>query len=223
MRQGGRPSSPRTALVTGSSRGLGRVIARRLAADGFAVAVNALVGGDQTEEVVLGIRGEGGIAEAFPADITDERQVVLLVDEIAERLGPVDVLVVNATGPQPEAMVSDVSWQDHLAQLAFFVKSPILLGRAVLPTMQARRYGRIIQIDSEVADRPPAGRSAYVTAKSAQIGLTRSWAAELAPIGHHRQHRRAGLHTSGTPRRCARGDEDRLPRHRSRRTDGDTR
>jgi 3-oxoacyl-[acyl-carrier protein] reductase len=49
--------------------------------------------------------------------------------------------------------------------------------------MTARRYGRIINIDSEVADRPPPGRSAYATAKSAQIGLTRSWAAELAPLG----------------------------------------
>jgi 3-oxoacyl-[acyl-carrier protein] reductase len=80
-------------------------------------------------------------------------------------------------------MVNDVSWPDHLAQLDFFVKSPVLLGGAVLAGMQARRYGRIIHIDSEVADRPPPGRSAYVTAKSAQIGLTRSWAAELAPFG----------------------------------------
>jgi 3-oxoacyl-[acyl-carrier protein] reductase len=49
--------------------------------------------------------------------------------------------------------------------------------------MRARRFGRIVQIDSEVADRPPPGRSAYATAKSAQIGLTRSWARELAPVG----------------------------------------
>ena len=53
----------------------------------------------------------------------------------------------------------------------------------VLPGMQARRYGRIVQIDSEVAHRPPPGRSAYATAKSAQIGLTLSWARELAPFG----------------------------------------
>jgi 3-oxoacyl-[acyl-carrier protein] reductase len=76
-----------------------------------------------------------------------------------------------------------VAWQDHLAQLAFFVKSPVLLGRAVVAGMQARRFGRIVHIDSEVADRPPPGRSAYATAKSAQIGLTRSWARELAPFG----------------------------------------
>lgn len=76
-----------------------------------------------------------------------------------------------------------MAWQDHLAQLAFFVKSPVLLGRAVVAGMQARRFGRIVHIDSEVADRPPPGRSAYATAKSAQIGLTRSWARELAPFG----------------------------------------
>jgi 3-oxoacyl-[acyl-carrier protein] reductase len=79
--------------------------------------------------------------------------------------------------------VTDVAWADHLAQLDFFVKSPVLLGGAVLPGMMARRYGRIVHIDSEVADRPPPGRSAYATAKSAQIGLARAWARELAPAG----------------------------------------
>ncbi len=98
-------------------------------------------------------------------------------------LGPIQVLVVNATGPQPEAPLSEVDWQDHLAQLSFFVRSPVLLGRAVLPAMRADRFGRIIQVDSEVADRPPPGRSAYATAKNARIGLTRSWARELAPSG----------------------------------------
>src|SRR5215831_9435705 len=173
----------RVALVTGSSRGLGAVIARRLAEDGFAVAVNGRRSDGQAQEVSRAIRGDGGVAEAFGADITDEQQVAELIAAITSRFGPVDVLVLNATGPQPEAPVTDVAWSDHLAQLNFFVKSPVLLGRAVLPAMQARRYGRIVQIDSEVADRPPPGRSAYATAKSAQIGLTRSWARELAPFG----------------------------------------
>ena len=109
--------------------------------------------------------------------------MVALVAAIAERLGPVEVLVLNATGPQPEAPLDDVAWADHVAQLEFFVKSPVLLGRAALPAMRERRFGRIVQIDSEVADRPPPGTSAYATAKSAQIGLTRSWARELAHLG----------------------------------------
>jgi 3-oxoacyl-[acyl-carrier protein] reductase len=173
----------RVALVTGSSRGLGRSIALRLARDGFAVAVNGRRGDGQVREVADAIRDVGGLADDFVADVTDERQVTELVAAIADRLGPVEVLVVNATGAQPEADLTDVAWEDHLAQLDFFVKSPVLLARAVVPGMQARRFGRIVHIDSEVAHRPPPGRSAYVTAKSAQIGLTRSWARELAPSG----------------------------------------
>jgi 3-oxoacyl-[acyl-carrier protein] reductase len=173
----------RVALVTGSSRGLGRSIALRLARDGFAVAVNGRRGDGQVREVADAIRDVGGLADDFVADVTDERQVTELVAAVADRLGPVEVLVVNATGAQPEADLTDVAWEDHLAQLDFFVKSPVLLARAVVPGMQARRFGRIVHIDSEVAHRPPPGRSAYVTAKSAQIGLMRSWARELAPSG----------------------------------------
>ena len=177
-------SRPRVALVTGSSRGLGAAIARRLARDGLAVAVNGLREDGKVVEVAASIREAGdGAAVAFPADVTDERQVSELVAAVGDVLGPIQVLVVNATGPQPEAPVSEVDWQDHLAQLSFFVRSPVLLGRAVLPAMRAARFGRIIQVDSEVADRPPVGRSAYATAKNAQIGLTRSWARELAPFG----------------------------------------
>ena len=173
----------RVALVTGSSRGLGSAIAQRLADDGFAVAVNGLSEDSPLAQVVDAIRAGAGVAEAICGDVTDQRQVAELVAAATDRLGPVDVLVVNATGPQPEAPLSEVTWEDHLAQLDFFVKSPVLLGRAVIPGMRSRGYGRIIQIDSEIADLPPPGRSAYATAKNAQIGLTRAWARELAPSG----------------------------------------
>lgn len=177
------PSARRVALVTGSSRGLGAAIARRLAHDGMAVAVNDRDGGAEALAVVGAIADDGGVADAFAADVRDERQVARLAEEVAGALGPVDVLVLNATGPQPEAPLDEVAWEDHLAQLEFFVKSPVLLGRALLPGMRARGWGRIVQIDSEVVDSPPPGRSAYVTAKSAQIGLARAWARELAPWG----------------------------------------
>jgi 3-oxoacyl-[acyl-carrier protein] reductase len=120
---------------------------------------------------------------AFIADVTNERAVAELVAAVEASLGTIDVLVLNATGPQPEGPVTVVTWEDHLAQLEFFVKSPVLLGQAVLPGMTAKGAGRIVQIDSEVVDVVPALRSAYVTAKSAQIGLTRSWARELAALG----------------------------------------
>ena len=174
---------PRVALVTGSSRGLGSAIARQLARDGLAVAINSLHGDGLADDVAAEITEAGGIAGAFHGDVTDEQRVKAMVAEITDRLGPIEVLVLNATGPQPEASIDDVAWADHLAQLDFFVRSPILLGHAVLPGMRSRGFGRIVQIDSEVAHRPPPGRSAYATAKNAQIGLTLSWARELAPFG----------------------------------------
>ncbi|MEV4889059.1 SDR family oxidoreductase [Nonomuraea sp. NPDC055795] len=176
-------SGRRVALVTGSSRGLGSAIVRRLAEDGMAVVVNGPPGDTQAREVARAIRDGGGIADAFLADVTDERQVAELVTAVTTTLGPIEVLVLNATGPQPEAPLLDVTWADHLAQLEFFVKSPVLLGRLVIEQMRTGGFGRIIQIDSEVAHRPPPGRSAYATAKNAQIGLTLSWARELAPDG----------------------------------------
>lgn len=172
---------PRVALVTGGSKGLGRAIARRLAADGLAVAVNDLHADELAPEIDV-IRAAGGTAEAFTADVTDEAQVDALVAAVDATWGPVDVLVVNATGPQPDIAVEHATWDDHLDQLVFFVKSPLLLGRAVLPGMRARGAGRIVHVDSEVADRPPPLRSAYATAKAAQVGLALSWARELAPL-----------------------------------------
>jgi len=172
----------RVALVTGSSRGLGAAIAARLAHDGLVLAVNGSSQG-RVQQIVDRIRADGGTAEGFVADVTDERAVTELVASIRERLGPILVLVLNATGPQPEAPVGAVRWEDHLAQLHFFVKSPVLLVNAILPDMRAAGFGRIVHVDSEVAHLPPVGRSAYATAKAAQVGLMRAWAHELGPLG----------------------------------------
>jgi len=176
----------RVALVTGSTRGLGRTIAERLARDGCAVAVNGLPGDDGLDETVRSIRSAGGVAQAFAGDVTDDAAVAGLVAAVESPdggLGPIDVLVLNATGPQPDIALLETTWSDHLDQLDFFVRSPLLLGRAVVPGMQARGHGRIVHVDSEVADRPPPHRSAYATAKAAQVGIVRSWARELAPSG----------------------------------------
>ena len=156
-------------------------MARRLAADGLAVAVNNRAGGG--EPVVAAIRAAGGTAAEFPADVTDPDAVDGLVAAVTDALGRVDVLVLNATGPQPATPVDELGWADHLDMLAFFVHSPLLLGRAVLPGMRERGGGRIVHVDSEVVDKPPPGMAAYVTAKAAQIGAMRSWARELAPVG----------------------------------------
>jgi 3-oxoacyl-[acyl-carrier protein] reductase len=171
------------AFVSGASRGLGAVIARRLAADGFAVAVNYAKGRAGAERVVTDIREAGGTAAAFGGDVTDEAAVHDMTARVRAELGPVTVLVANATGPQPETPVERLEWQDHLNQLEFFVKSPTLLLRAVLADMRAAGGGRVIQIGSDMFERALPGFSAYNAAKGAQFGLTRTWARELGADG----------------------------------------
>ncbi len=173
------PASAGTALVTGASRGLGAVIARRLAADGHPVAVNYRAGTEAARELVADIRAAGGTAEAFAADVTEETAVTDLVRDVTARLGPVATLVVNATGRQPEQDPTEVTWETHLAQLTFFVNSPTLLMQAALPAMRQRGGGRIIQIGSDVLERALPEMSAYVAAKATQHSLTECWARAL--------------------------------------------
>jgi 3-oxoacyl-[acyl-carrier protein] reductase len=176
-------SDQQVALVTGASRGLGAAIATALGRDGFAVAVNYARNRDAAEAVRSEIVAAGGRAEIFGADVTVEDEVAGLHEAVTAGLGGIDVLVLNATGPQPSIAVDALTWRDVLDQLEFFVKSPLLLTRHVIPGMRERGRGRIIHIGSEVFELGTPGSSAYVAAKGAQLGLTRSWARELGPDG----------------------------------------
>ena len=175
--------SKRVALVTGASRGLGAAMARKLGACGARVAVNYFGSPEKANRVVEDIRRGGGQAEAFKADVRDEGEVENLVRSAQQRFGPIDILVVNATGPQPFIKLEELTWRGCLDQLEFFVKSPLLLTKAVVGGMKQRRYGRIINIGSEVLEKGVPEFSNYVSAKGAQLGLTRSWAMELAKHG----------------------------------------
>ena len=175
--------SKRVALVTGASRGLGAAMAKKLGACGARVAVNYFGSPDKANRVVEEIRRGGGEAEAFKANVTDEGEVEKLVRDVTQRFGPIDVLVINATGPQPFIRLEELTWRACLDQLEFFVKSPVLLAKAVLGSMKQRKYGRIINIGSEVLEKGVPEFSNYVSAKGAQLGLTRSWAMELAKHG----------------------------------------
>ena len=173
--------SGKVALVSGASRGLGAAIARKLAACGARVAINYFGSPQMAQRVRDEVRAAGGTAEVFRADVRDEGEVRALVEQVRRTFGPVDILVINATGPQPFIRIEDLTWRSCLDQLEFFVKSPVLLVQAVLASMKERRAGRIINIGSEVFERGLAEFSNYVSAKGAQLGLTRSWAMELAP------------------------------------------
>jgi 3-oxoacyl-[acyl-carrier protein] reductase len=173
----------RVALVTGASQGLGAAIAKRLGACGAKVAINFHASHDRAHAVCDEINSSGGTAAVFQADVTDEEAVKRLVSEVVQRFGPVDILVVNATGPQPFLPIEEQSWKHCLDQLRFFVKSPLLLLQQVVADMKNHRYGRIIQIGSEVVEVGNAEFAHYVAAKAAQLGLTRSWAKELGQYG----------------------------------------
>ena len=143
-------SDKRVALITGASRGLGAAIALELAAQGLVVAINYLTSGSAADHLCQRIRDGGGQARAFQADVREESDVAGLCAQVLNAFGRTDILVVNATGPQPMLSIEQQTWQSYLDQLEFFVKSPLLLLKQVLPGMRTRRFGRIIQIGSEV-------------------------------------------------------------------------
>src|SRR4051794_35288580 len=175
--------SKRVALVTGASRGLGEAIAVALGACGAKVAVNYFASPEKAERTVKLVKKAGGDAQAIKADVREEGEVARMVQEVMGRFGPVDILVPNATGPQPFVPLEKLTWRACLDQLEFFVKSPVILAKAVVPGMKQRRWGRIINIGSEVLEKGVPEVSNYVSAKGAQLGLTRSWAMELATFG----------------------------------------
>lgn len=174
-------SQSRVALVTGASRGLGAAIAARLARDGASVAINYLGNRDRAEALVRDIEGRGGRAGAFQADVTNPDAVKRLIREVAGVFGDVEILVNNATGPQPERPLEEYEWHDFQEQIDFFVKAPVLLVKEAIGSMKRVRWGKIVNIGSEVSEKCRADFSTYIAAKSAQLGLTRAWAMEFGP------------------------------------------
>ena len=173
----------RVALVTGSSTGLGKATARCLGMAGAKVAVNFSSSRARADESLAELRDAGITAELFQADVTSETEVDAMFSAIEKSLGPVDVVVVNATPAQPLKSIEEYDWAFYQQMLDFFVKSPYLLARRALPGMKSRCHGRLINITSEVFHLGVSPFSAYVAAKGGQTGWSRSMAHELAPHG----------------------------------------
>src|SRR5262245_10524088 len=171
------------ALVTGSSTGLGKAIALTLGRAGAKVAFNYANNQGRAERTFAEFRQAGGDGILVRADVTAPDGVELLFRETEARLGKPDILVPNATCEQPLKPIEEYDLDFYQSMFDFFVKSPFLLTKRGLAHMKQRKWGRIINITSEVFQRSVGKFSAYVAAKGGQIGWSRSMATELAPFG----------------------------------------
>jgi 3-oxoacyl-[acyl-carrier protein] reductase len=173
----------RVALVTGSTRGLGRQIAIDLAQAGARVAMNYTNDGPVAEAAFDHLQSISNDCCLVAGDVTDAGSIEATTAQIREKLGPIEILVLNATCAQPQLPLEQYEWEFFEQMHDYFVKSPVLLTKACLPHMKQRRWGRIIHITSEVFALGVPNFSAYVAAKGGQIGFARSTARELAPWG----------------------------------------
>jgi 3-oxoacyl-[acyl-carrier protein] reductase len=172
----------RVALVTGGSRGIGAAVAAVLAAAGAAVAVNYRERAADADAVVAAIKGKGGRAIATAADVSQGAAVAKMVADVAAALGPIDILVNNA-GVAIVRGIDDLTEADFDATIAVNLKSAFLCTQAVLPSMRAKKWGRIVNISSGAARGAGSIGPHYNASKAGMEGLTRGYAARLVKEG----------------------------------------
>jgi 3-oxoacyl-[acyl-carrier protein] reductase len=177
--------SGRACVVTGASRGIGRVTARMLCAEGADVLLVArsedqLI--EAADECAAAGETTGGRAESVVADITDPESAQRIVSEANERLGQLDVLVNNA-GTSRWRDLDDVPDEDWYAAWEVNVMAPMRLMRGAAPAMRERGWGRIVNVSSTAGKRPSASMPEYSVAKAAELSLSRLFADRYAPHG----------------------------------------
>ena len=158
-------------------------MAKALGRAGARVALNFANNEETAAKGFAEFEGEGLEGVMFRADVTDAEAVNRMCAEIADQLGPVDIVIPNATCDQPLKPIEEYDWDFYQAMLDFFVKSRYLLTRACLPHMKGQGWGRIINIGTTAFTKGKVNFTAYVAAKGGQVGFSRSLASELAPDG----------------------------------------
>ena len=168
----------RVALVTGSSRGIGRAIALKLAHRGARVVVNYRANAQAAEEVVKRITSDGGEAIAVQADVSQLSQAQSVVDAAREAYGRLDILVNNA-GTTRDTLLARMSEEDWDMVLNTNLKSVFNCSKAGLRPMMRQRYGRIVNISSVSGLAGQAGQTNYSSSKAGIIGFTKAMAREV--------------------------------------------
>jgi len=169
-----------SALVTGASRGLGRALSEQLARAGARVVAVARAR-EELDAVVAGIRERGGEAHALSYDIGDKQAIYPLAGAAAALVGPIDLLVHNASslGPTPLRLLLDTECEDFSAVLETNLLGPFRLSRVLGGSMALRKRGCIVHITSDASVNAYPTWGAYSVSKAALDHLTRLWAAEL--------------------------------------------
>ena len=174
----------RLALVTGASRGFGRAIALAFGQEGADVVVNYHASAPAAAEVVTALEKLGRRALAVKADVADEHEVGALIDTAVKRFDRLDVLVNNA-GIMDRGPFAQTPVASYARMLAINVTGTMLCTRAALPAMIERKYGRIVNLSSQLARAGvgPGGFAAYAATKGAIEALTRALAHEVGEHG----------------------------------------
>jgi 3-oxoacyl-[acyl-carrier protein] reductase len=172
----------KVAVVTGSSRGIGRAIALRLARGGATVVVNYRGNEDAATEVVNEIKSGGAEAIAFQADVSQAGEAQALLDAAKKAFGRVDILVNNA-GTTRDTLLMRMSEEDWDIVIDTNLKGTFNCIKAVSRQMMRQRYGRIVNITSVAGIGGNAGQANYASAKAGIIGLTKTVAKELGSRG----------------------------------------
>ena len=168
----------KTAFITGSSRGIGRAIALRLASDGFKVVLHGATDSAHLESLKEEINSNGGIAETVFANLMDLSET----EKLAKMLTNIDILVLNAS-VQYRKPWQDITVSDCYDQLNCNFVSSMLLIQAVVPHMRESGWGRIITVGSVQEAKPHPDMLVYSASKAAQTNMVKSLSLQLAKNG----------------------------------------
>ena len=171
--------SGRTALVTGGSRGIGRAVALELGRQGATVAISYVSNEEAAQQTLESIKGLGAKGSIHHADVAVAEDVTHLVEAVSTAYGRIDILINNA-GVLRDALAIRMSERDWDEVLNVNLRGAFLCSRAVLRGMLWRRWGRIVNIASVVAEIGNVGQANYAAAKAGMLGLTKSLARESA-------------------------------------------
>ncbi len=176
------PLKDRVALVTGSSRGIGRAIADELVRQGAHCVYNCVSSIDALQQLMFGREGRAGRSVAVQADVSDPQQCKRLLDRALEEFGRVDILVNNA-GITRDRTMRKMTEQDWEQVVNANLNSVFYCTRLALPNMIERGYGRVVNVSSIIGQMGNIGQANYAAAKAGMIGFTKSVAREVARHG----------------------------------------